>query len=147
MQNTLIIIKADTIQRWLVWEVISRIERKGLRISNMKMMELSSEILKDHYSHLADKPFFPEIEEYMTRTPLVFMIVSGKESIATMRSLCGATNPVEALPGTIRWDLGLTINGNIIHASDSEETAREEIVRFFGSDAVLDYSRADQEIL
>jgi len=131
METTLILLKPDTVERGFIGNVISRIEQKGLKINGLKMMQLDDAIIAEHYDFLADKPFFPSIQSYMKRTPVVALAVSGVNAIATVRMLTGATNPQEALPGSIRGDLGLTIDGNIIHASDSAETAEVELKRFF----------------
>ena len=131
METTLILLKPDTVERGFIGQVISRIEQKGLKINGLKMMQLDDAIIAEHYDFLADKPFFPSIQNYMKRTPVVALAVSGANAIATVRMLTGATNPQEALPGSIRGDLGLTIDGNIIHASDSAETAEVELNRFF----------------
>jgi nucleoside-diphosphate kinase len=147
METTLILLKPDTVERGLIGEVISRLEQKGLKINGLKMMALSDAIVTEHYSFLADKPFFPSIKSYMMRTPVVALAVSGKNAIATVRMLTGATNPQEALPGSIRGDLGLTIDGNIIHASDSVETAQVELQRFFGGKDIFEYSRGFDGIL
>ncbi len=147
METTLILLKPDTVERGLIGEVISRLEQKGLKINGLKMMQLDDAIVTEHYDFLADKPFFPSIKEYMMRTPVVALAVSGQNAIATVRMLTGATNPQEALPGSIRWDFGLTIDGNIIHASDSAETAQTELKRFFKGENIFDYSRGFDGIL
>lgn len=147
METTLILLKPDTVERSLIGQVIARLEAKGLRISGLKMMQLDDAIINDHYSFLMDKPFFPGIKAYMTRTPVVAIAASGTNAIATVRSLTGATNPQEAMPGSIRGDLGLTIEGNIIHASDSAETAEVELQRFFGGKDVFDYTRPTDSVL
>lgn len=147
MQTTLILLKPDTIERGLIGEVISRLENKGLTIAGLKMMQLDDAIIEEHYDFLMDKPFFPSIKSYMTRTPIIAIAARGKNAIATVRSLTGATNPAEALPGSIRGDFGLTIDGNIIHASDSEETAEKELTRFFKWQDVFDYTKLIEEIL
>ena len=147
MQTTLVLLKPDTVERSLIGEVISRIEAKGLKIAGMKMMQLDDAIINEHYDFLADKPFFPSIVKYMQRTPVVAMAVSGKDAIKTVRTLTGATNPAEAMPGSIRGDLGLTIDGNIIHASDSEETAKVELERFFKGEGIYDYKKLTDEVL
>ncbi len=147
MQTTLILLKPDTVERSLIWEVISRIERKWLKIVGLKMMQLDEEIINEHYDFLKDKPFFPNIVKYMQRTPVVAMAVSGKDAIKTVRTLTWATNPAEALPGSIRGDFGLTIDGNIIHASDSEETAKKELERFFKGEWIFEYSKLTDEVL
>jgi len=113
-------------------ELIQRIERKGYDIVDMKMLNLDEEILKIHYAHITDKPFFPEIVEFMTSAPVLGMIVEGENVIEGMRQIMGATKPEEAAPGTIRADYAVFAGENLIHGSDSEETAKEEIKRFFG---------------
>ena len=147
METTLILLKPDAVERGLIGQVIARLETKGLKICGLKMMQLSEEIINEHYDFLMDKPFFPSIKEYMTRTPVVALAVSGENAIATVRILTGATNPQEALPGSIRWDFGLTIDGNIIHASDSAETAEKELNRFFWGENIFEYSRGIDGIL
>jgi len=147
MQTTLVLLKPDTVERSLIGEVISRIERKGLKIVGLKMMQLDDAIINEHYDFLADKPFFPNIVKYMQRTPVVAMAIRGKNAISVVRNLTGATNPAEAMPGSIRWDFGLTIDGNIIHASDSEETAKIELERFFKGEWIFDYKKLTDEVL
>ena len=147
METTLILLKPDAVERGLIGQVIARLEAKGLKICGLKMMQLSEEIINEHYDFLMDKPFFPSIKEYMTRTPVVALAVSGENAIATVRMLTGATNPQEALPGSIRGDFGLTIDGNIIHASDGAETAEIELKRFFGGENIFEYSRGIDGIL
>jgi len=145
MQTTLILLKPDTIQRSLVGNVVSRLEKKGLKINGMKMMALDKEIIEEHYDFLMDKPFFPNIVKYMQSAPIVAMAVSGDNAISIVRTLCGATNPVEAQAGTIRGDLALSIDANIIHASDSEETAEKELKRFFKDEEIFSYSKITDE--
>lgn len=147
METTLILLKPDTVERGLIGQVITRLEQKGLKINGLKMMQLSEEVINEHYDFLMDKPFFPKIKEYMTRTPVVALAVSGDNAIATVRMLTGATNPQEALPGSIRGDFGLTIDGNIVHASDSSETAEIELKRFFWGSDVFEYSRGFDGVL
>ena len=147
METTLILLKPDSVDRALVGEVISRIERKGLKISGMKMMQLDEDIINEHYSFLMDKPFFPSIKAYMTRTPVVAMAVSWPWAIATVRNITWATNPEEAAPWSIRWDFGLTIDGNLMHASDSQETAEVELNRFFGGKDIFEYTRVIDWVL
>ncbi len=147
METSLILLKPDCVERGLIGQVISRLEQKWLKISWLKMMQLDDALISEHYDFLADKPFFPKIREYMSRTPIVALAVSGTSAIATVRNLTGATNPQEALPGSIRGDFGLTIDGNIIHASDSEETAQKELERFFAGKDIFDYPRGVDKIL
>ncbi len=147
MEMTLILLKPDTIERALIGEVISRLEAKGLRIAGLKMMQLDDAIIDEHYDFLTDKPFYPEIKGYMSRNPIVAIAASGANAVKTVRALTGATDPQEALPGSIRGDLGLTISGNIIHASDSLETAEKELARFFKGQDIYDYTRPCDGIL
>ncbi len=147
METTLILLKPDTVERSLIGQVVARLEAKGLKIAGLKMMQLDDAIINEHYDFLADKPFFPNIKAYMTRTPVVAIAASGTNAIATVRMLTGATNPQEALPGSIRGDFGLTIDGNIIHASDSAETAAVELKRFFKGQDVFDYKKISDDVL
>ncbi len=131
MEKTYIMLKPDCIKRGLMGEVISRIEKKGYKISNAKMMNLDEKILREHYAHIADRPFFPEIVEYMTSGPVLGMIVEGENAVKGMRILMGATKFEEAQAGTIRGDYAFCTAENIIHGSDSIENAEIEIKRFF----------------
>ena len=147
METTLILLKPDTIERSLVGTVIARLEDKWLKIVGLKMMQLDEDIINEHYDFLMDKPFFPNIKKYMTRTPVVAIVVQGANAVSTVRNLTGATNPQEALPGSIRGDFGLTIDGNIIHASDSTETAETELKRFFKGQDVFEYAKVTDDVL
>lgn len=131
MERTYIMLKPDAVKRKLVGEIISRIEKKGFIISDMKMFPLTEEILKEHYAHIADKPFFPEIVSFMTSGPVVAMIVEGDDVVNGMRRLMGPTKWTECLPGTIRGDYAFSTGENLIHGSDSVENAEIEIKRFF----------------
>lgn len=131
MEKTYIMLKPDCIKRGLMGEVISRIEKKGYKILDAKMMTLDEPILREHYAHIADKPFFPEIVEYMTSGPVFAMIVEGENAVKGMRILMGATKFEEATAGTIRGDYAFCTSQNIIHGSDSVENAKIEIERFF----------------
>ena len=131
-ERTFIMLKPDCIKRGLVGEVISRIERKGYRIADAKMMWLDEALLRVHYAHMADKPFFPEILRYMMSGPVLAMIVEGENAVAGTRILMGATKFEEADAGTIRGDFAMSTGENIIHGSDSPENAEAEIKRFFG---------------
>ena len=147
MQTTLILLKPDTIERSLVGQVIGRLEAKGLKIVGLKMMQLDDAIIAEHYDFLADKPFFPALKGYMQRTPVVAIAAKWVEAIKTVRNLTGATNPQEALPGSIRGDFALTIDANIIHASDTPETAEKELNRFFKGEGIFDYTKISDEVL
>lgn len=147
MQTTLVLLKPDTVQRGLIGQIVSRFENKGLKIVGMKLMTLSDAIVAEHYDFLADKPFFPGIKAYMTSAPVVAMAISGTNVIKTVRMLTGATNPAEALPGSIRGDFALTIDANIIHASDSEETAAVELKRFFKEGEISSYEKISDKVV
>jgi nucleoside-diphosphate kinase len=142
MEQTLIIFKPSAIGRALVGKVLSRFEQKGLVIAGMKMMKLSEELLKEHYAHLIDKPFFPHIIASMTATPVIVACLKGVDAINVVRSMTGATNGRQAAPGTIRGDFSMSNQENIIHASSSPEDAEVEIKRFFNDDEIFDYTPA-----
>lgn len=147
MERTFILAKPDTIQRGLLGEVISRFEHKGLKIVGLKMIALDDHILEQHYSHLVDKPFFAGIKEFMKSSPVVAMCLEGKECVEVVRKLCGITNSREADPGTIRGDLSLSIQCNVVHASDSLEAANEEIERFFLPNELYSYTLNDLDYI
>lgn len=133
MEKTYVMLKPDAVKRGLIGEIISRIERKNLKITDMKMFNLTEDILKEHYSHIANEPFFPGIVEFMVSGPVVGMIVEGENAVYAVRQIIGATKWMEATPGTIRGDFASgSISENLIHASDSIESAKIEIARFFG---------------
>ena len=132
MERTYIMLKPETVRRGLLGEIISRIERKDFKITNMKMMNLDEAILREHYAHIADKPFFPEVVENMTSGPVVAMIVEGEDVVQGMRNIMGPTKWLEAPAGTIRGDYANNTSENLIHGSDSVENAEIEIKRFFG---------------
>ena len=139
METTLVLLKPSCVQRQLMGEVIGRFERRGLRISGMKMMQLSDEILREHYAHLADKPFFPSLQASMQASPVVALAVSGVEAVKVVRQMAGPTNGREAAPGTIRGDYSMSNQQNIVHASDSVENAAIELKRFFQAEEIFDY--------
>lgn len=130
-QRTYVMLKPDACERRLIGKIITKIEEKGFSITNMKMMNLNEKILREHYSHLTDKPFFPELVEFMVDGPSIGMIVEGDDVVNGMRILMGPTKWPEALPGTIRGDFASNITRNLIHGSDSVENAEIEIKRFF----------------
>jgi len=132
MERTYIMTKPDAYKRGLIGEIITRIEKKGFAIVDMKMMNLTESILEEHYAHLKDKPFFGEIVEYMTSAPVVGMIVEGNGVVDSMRKMMGPTDGLEANPGTIRGDFAKNKSENLVHGSDSVENAEIEIKRFFG---------------
>lgn len=131
MERTYVMLKPDALKRGLVGEIISRIERKGYQIDDIKKMTLSESQLKEHYAHIAQFPFFPDLVAFMTSGPVIAMIVSGENAVAGIRTIMGATKFEEALAGTIRGDYASTTQENLIHGSDSLESAELEIARFF----------------
>ncbi|MDE7396253.1 MAG: nucleoside-diphosphate kinase [Muribaculum sp.] len=143
MEQTLVIIKPGAVHRGLMGEIISRYEKKGLHITGMKLMQLDETILREHYAHLVDRPFFPWIVASMTATPVVVMCVEGKDAVEVVRLMTGATNGRKALPGTIRGDYSMSGQENVVHASDSVEHAQVELARFFKPGEILDYRPSD----
>ena len=135
IERTYIMIKPDAVRDRKVGEIITRIERTGLTIERLDMATLDADTVREHYAHLADKPFFADLVAFMTSGPVVKMIVYGLGAIGKMRTIMGATNPLDAAPGTIRGDFAVDVNSNIIHGSDGPDTAAIEIRRFFGEDA------------
>ena len=142
-ERVLVIIKPDAIQRRLLGEIVTRFERKGLDIIGLKMIELSNAVLDEHYAHHKDKPFFPKLAKYMQSAPVVLMAVSGVDAVSTVRLIVGPTKAREAAAGTIRGDLAMSIQTNIVHASDSKENADIEIRRFFKLDELCERPRHD----
>jgi len=142
MEQTLVILKPSAIQRNLVGSVIDRFQRKGLVITGLKMMQLDKDILREHYAHLVDRPFFPLILASMMATPVIVMSLKGKDAVKVVRLMTGATNGREALPGTIRGDFSVSGQENIVHASDSVENAEIELRRFFRPGEIFDYTPA-----
>lgn len=130
-------LKPDALKRGLAGAIIARVEQKGYRIAQMKMMQLGDTVLREHYAHLADKPFYPSLEEFMMSGPVVGMVVEGEGCIAGMRLLMGPTRFEDAQPGTIRGDYARSTQENLVHGSDSAETAEAEIERFFGADQLF----------
>ena len=133
MEKTLVLIKPDGVERRLIGEVIKRFEQKGLRIAALKMLKVDAALSKKHYFEHAEKFFYPELEEFITSGPVVAIIIEGANAVKVVRLMVGATNSAEALPGTIRGDLSLYKQQNIIHASDSQESAEREIANFFSA--------------
>ena len=131
MSRTLILVKPDAFQRALTGEVIARFERKGLRIAALKTMQADEATANEHYAEHSDKPFFGELVSFITGGTLVAMVLEGHEAVAAARQLIGATNPVEAAPGSIRGDFALEVTFNMVHGSDSDESAEREIAIWF----------------
>ena len=131
-QQTFVMVKPDGVRRRLVGEVIRRIEAKGYDIREMKLMTVDESLAKKHYAEHVDKPFFDELVSFVTSGPSVAMVVEGADAVAGLRQLMGATNPLDATPGSIRGDFATEITQNIVHGSDSPESAEREINLFFG---------------
>lgn len=131
MQTTLILLKPDCVKKNLIGNVIARFEAAGFSIAGMKMIQLDQAILREHYAHIADKPFFPDVEKFMSSSPVVAIALRGEGAVDKVREIAGPTDSRKAAPGTIRGDLGEDMMVNIIHASDSAESAAAELRRFF----------------
>ncbi|MDE6464832.1 MAG: nucleoside-diphosphate kinase [Muribaculaceae bacterium] len=140
MEQTLVILKPSAISRGLVGDVITRFQRKGLIIAGIKMMQLDEAILREHYAHLVERPFFPTLLKSMMATPVIVMVLAGKDVVSVVRAMTGATNSRVAAPGTIRGDFGMSGQENIVHASDSPENAAIEVARFFLPTEVFGYN-------
>lgn len=132
MEQTLVLVKGDGVRRRLIGEIIRRLEAKSLDIRAVQLMEVSRELAGEHYAEHREKPFFEELVEFITSTPVVAMRVEGEGAIQTVRNLMGATNPANAAPGTIRGDLALSMPDNLVHGSDSPDSAARELKLFFG---------------
>lgn len=132
VEHTFIMVKPDGVARGLVGEVISRLERKGLRLEKIRGLTITEDLARTHYEEHLEKPFFPELLEFITSGPVVAMEWSGESAISTCRTLMGATNPQDAAPGTIRGDHALMVTENIVHGSDGPESAARELQIFFG---------------
>ena len=141
LEKTFVIIKPDAIQRNLLGEIIQRFERKGLQIVGLKMIQMEDLLIDKHYGHHKDKPFFAGLKKYMQASPVVMVVLSGINAISAVRLIVGPTKSFEADAGSIRGDFSLSIQSNIVHASDSPETAKEEIDRFFSEDELCEYDR------
>lgn len=143
-EKILVIIKPDAIVRGLIGEVFTRFERKGFKIIGTKMIELGDILLDDHYSHLKDKPFFAGIKKFMTSSPVILIAMSGANASGAARLIAGQTAAHEADAGTIRGDLAMSIQSNIVHVSDTPENGEIEVARFFASEELFAYKRADE---
>ena len=142
-EQTLVLIKPDAIQRGLFGEIVSRFERKGLKMVGCKMMTLDEALLREHYAHLADKPFFGGLAKFMQSTPVVAMCWEGLEVVNAVRLLCGITKARDAEAGSIRGDLAMSVACNVVHASDSAENAEKEVARFFKKDDLFSYEKSE----
>lgn len=141
VERSLVMIKPDAVQRGIVGEVISRLERKGLKLCAMKMLKIDRKLAQQHYGEHEGKPFYEPLLRYITASPVVAMVIEGRNAISIIRKLVGATDVEEALPGTIRGDLVIHERSNIVHASDSSESADREIGVFFSEEEILEYEK------
>lgn len=141
MERTLVLIKPDAMQRGLAGEVIARLERRGLKIAAIRLMKVSTALAKKHYAEHEGKPFFPGLVEYITSAPIIAAVFEGKNAIRAVRQTFGATDPLEAAPGSVRADFGLEKGRNLTHASDSPASAKREIALFFGDTPPLSWKR------
>jgi nucleoside-diphosphate kinase len=132
-ERTLLIIKPDAVRRGLIGEILSRIERKGLRIEDMRLMRIGRDLAERHYAEHTEKPFFGELVEFITGGDVVVARVGGRDAVAVLRGIMGATDPAKSPPGTIRGDFGTEITQNLVHGSDSPESAGRELALFFGN--------------
>ncbi len=143
VERTLVLLKPDAVQRRLMGTIVSRLERKGLKLVGMKLIRISEDLAKRHYAEHVEKPFYPELEAFITASPVVAMAWEGDQAVAAVRTLMGATNPHNADPGTIRGDFGLNFTMNMVHGSDSVESAERELNLYFKADELLSYELCD----
>lgn len=143
MERTLILLKPDCVQRRLVGEVLGRFERKGLRLAAMKLVKADQQLAAKHYEVHKERPFYASLLSFLTSGPTLALVLEGREAVAVARALIGKTDPVESPPGTIRGDLGISKQNNLIHGSDSVENAKAEIELWFGAGGLVDYVSAD----
>ncbi len=141
MERSLVLIKPDAIQRGLGGEIISRLERRGLRIVALKMLRMDKALAQRHYAIHKDKPFFISLVDFITSSPIIAVVLQGKNAVALVRQMMGETDPAKSNPGTIRGDFGIDVTHNLIHGSDSQESASREISLFFAEEELLDYTR------
>ncbi len=140
-QKTLVLLKPDALQRDLLGDIVSRFERKGLKIVGMKLIRLTNELLDEHYAHHSEKPFFASLKQFMMETPVVGIALEGINAVNEVRKVVGSTNPQEADAGTIRADFSMYMGSNLVHASDTEENAQIEIKRFFQDQEIFLYEK------
>ena len=143
MERTLVLVKPDGVQRGLIGEVISRLERRGLKLVGMKLMQVDDALARRHYGEHVDRPFFPGLVEFITSSPVVAMAWEAENAVEAVRNTMGQTDPTASPPGTIRGDLALDIGRNLVHGSDSPDSAQRELSLFFTAAELLDYSRGN----
>lgn len=141
MERTYLMIKPDGVQRGFIGEIVARFEKKGYKIAGLKMLQISRDLAERHYGEHKGRPFFEPLVEYITSGPVVAMVIEGKDAVSAARDMMGATNPLKAAPGTIRGTYGIDIGRNIIHGSDSLESAQREIALFFKEEDLINYGR------
>jgi len=141
MERTLILVKPDGVQRGLIGEIVSRFEKRGLKLVGMKFLQMSIELASNHYAVHQGKPFYEGLIDYIVSAPVVAMVWEAEEAIETARATMGLTKPVKAAPGTIRGDLGMEVGRNLVHGSDSQETAEYEVNLFFDHSELIDWER------
>jgi nucleoside-diphosphate kinase len=147
MQKSFVMMKPDAVQRRLMGKVLIRFEEKGLQIIAVKMMHISADLAKEHYGEHSERPFFNDLVEYITSSAVLAMVIQGDDCISLIRKMVGATNPKESDLGTIRGDFALDTGRNIIHASDSPDSAKREISLFFEDSEICDYQMPDQDLI
>lgn len=143
MERTLVLVKPDGVQRGLIGEIISRLERRGLKLVGMKLLQVNDALARQHYGEHVDRPFFAGLVAFITSSPVVAMAWEAENAVEAVRNTMGQTNPTTSPPGTIRGDLALDIGRNLVHGSDSPESAERELALFFGAGELLDYTRAN----
>ena len=143
MERTLVLVKPDGVQRGLIGEIISRLERRGFKLVGMKLMQVDDVLARQHYGEHVDRPFFAGLVAFITSSPVVAMAWEAENAVEAVRNTMGQTNPTTSPPGTIRGDLALDIGRNLVHGSDSRESAEKELALFFGAGELLDYTRAN----
>ena len=143
MERTLVLVKPDGVQRGLIGEIINRLEQRGLKLVGMKLMEVDDALARKHYGEHVDRPFFGGLVESITSAPVVAMAWEADDAVEAVRNTMGQTNPTSSPPGTIRGDLGLDIGRNLVHGSDSPESAQRELSLFFSDGELLDYTRSN----
>jgi nucleoside-diphosphate kinase len=144
VEKTLILVKPDGVQRGLAGEIIGCFERRGLKLVGLKFLQMSQELAENHYAVHKERPFYNSLVEYITSGPVVAMVWAGNDAVAAARATMGATNPVQAAPGTIRGDFGLEIGRNLVHGSDSPENAVKEVNLFFDTAELVNWSRSSE---
>ncbi|MDP3881090.1 MAG: nucleoside-diphosphate kinase [bacterium] len=146
-EKTLVLIKPDGIQRALLGEILHRFERKGLKIIGLKMLRLDDVLTKAHYGKYEDKPFFAGLKDFMQSSPIVAVVLCGVNAVKVTRLIVGQTKSYEAIPGTIRGDFAMSMQSNLVHASDPEENPAEEVKRFFEDDELFSYKKINFDLL